>query len=326
MPGARSSVPTRFPGQSLRLFSEAPGAPPAGPRRPKPKKPSGPPTGKVTGVFFLAGCGAYAASSDARDMINGFAGGVGERFEDFNDWTREKFEAIGDRFVSKRDEPWLLELATMKYPENIPTLVMDLDKVLLHLEHDHKQGWIPVKRPFAEQFFKELAHYYELVIFSDDVFPVALEIANKWNIPVTGVLHRDFCKKKRTHYVKDLSKLGRKLDKVIMIDHDPAAFQLQPENGILIKAFEGDPSDSELADLLDFLKAAAQNPGDIRQFVEKFGGGDEDLGRRYLIHKQEQDKIVESRRAMGRAFTSGQKRGFPQPPPQQGFGGGNMRF
>merc|ERR1719145_4566 len=130
--------------------------------------------------------------------------------------------------VSQRKEPWLLELSTMKYPENIPTLVLDLDQV-----------------------FKEISHYFEIVIFSDDVFPVALDIANKWELPVTSVLHRDFCKRKRNHYVKDLSKLGRKMDKVLMIDHDAAAFQWQPKNGILIKPFTGDPSDTELADLLD---------------------------------------------------------------------------
>ena len=40
-------------------------------------------------------------------------------------------------------------------------------------------------------------------------------------MPVTGVLHRDFCRKRRSTYVKDLSKLGRKLEKIICVDHDP---------------------------------------------------------------------------------------------------------
>ena len=40
---------------------------------------------------------------------------------------------------------------------------------------------------------------------------------------------------------KDISKLGRKLDKMIILDHDEKAFQLQPENGVLIKPFGGDP-------------------------------------------------------------------------------------
>ncbi|CAK8990402.1 unnamed protein product [Durusdinium trenchii] len=157
----------------------------------------------------------------------------------------------------------------------------------------------------------EIPHYYEVVLFSDDVFPVALDIASKWNIPVTGVLHRDFCKKKRNHFVKDLSKLGRKLDRVLMIDHDPVAFELQPENGILIRPFDGDPSDTELADLLEFLKAAASTPMDLRKFVQKYGGGDEDVGRRYLLERQEQGKLIEKKRVLGRAI--GARSGFAQP-------------
>ena len=66
-----------------------------------------------------------------------------------------------------------------------------------------------------------------------------------------------------------------------MIDHDPVAFELQKENGILIRPFEGDLEDTELADLLEFLKAAASQPLDLRKFVEKYGGGDEDVGRSF---------------------------------------------
>merc|ERR1712060_15697 len=130
--------------------------------------------------------------------------------------------------------------------------------------------------------------------------------------------HRDFCKKKRNHYVKDLSKLGRRMDRVLLLDHDPAAFQLQPENAIKIKEFTGDTSDSELADLLEFLKAAASSNQDLRQYVAKFGGGDEDIGRRYLLHKQEEDKTIEKRRSVGRVFAA--RTGFPPPPGQQSFG------
>jgi hypothetical protein len=261
-----------------------------------------------------------AASEDVRNAVDDALASLGLAFEDFNDSSREFFESLGDRIVSRRPEPWLLELETMKYPDYIPTLVLDLDKVILHLEHDSRQGWHVVKRPYADQFFKEICHYYEVVIFSDEVFPVALDIITKWNLPVTGVLHRDFCKKKRSHYVKDLSKLGRKMDKLLMIDHDSEAFKLQPENGLLIQPFYGDPSDTELADLIDFLKAAATSNQDLRQYVAKFGGGDCDIGRRYLIHKQDQDSKVEQRRSLGRVFTASQRPGFPSQPKPQGMG------
>jgi hypothetical protein len=261
------------------------------------------------------GAAAYTLSADVQDFVHDLP----NRFEDFNDVSREFFESMGDRLCKQKQEPWLLDLHEMKFPETIPTLVLDLDKVVLQLQHDSKQGWHVIKRPFADQFFKELQQYFEIVMFSDDVFPVALEIVTKWQIPVTAVLHRDFCKKKRNHYVKDCSKLGRNLERVLILDHDPAAFQLQPENGILIKPYSGDPDDTELLDLLDFLKAAGaaslQHNQDIRKFVDKWGGGDVDLGRRYLVHKKEQDKKIDNRRGLGRAFSSrpgGLSGGFQQ--------------
>eukprot|EP00931_Biecheleriopsis_adriatica_P087153 TRINITY_DN6165_c0_g2_i1.p1 TRINITY_DN6165_c0_g2~~TRINITY_DN6165_c0_g2_i1.p1 ORF type:complete len:348 (-),score=75.54 TRINITY_DN6165_c0_g2_i1:2-1045(-) len=301
------------------LCAEASTAPPRPRPRPSAKRKDTVTPAKIAGVVLVGTGVAYAASEDVRVEIDNVIQWLFDTFEDFNDSSRELFERIGDRFVSRPDEPWLLDLATMKYPENIPTLVLDLDKVILHLEHDSRQGWHVVKRPFADQFFKEICHYYEVVLFSDDVFPVALDIATKWNLPVTGVLHRDFCKKKRNHFVKDLSKLGRRLDRVLIIDHDPESFQLQPENGIQIKSFEGDTSDTELADLMEFLKAAASSNQDLRQFVSKFGGGDVDVGRRYLLQKQEEDKLVEKRRSVGRVFAA--KSGFPNAPAGQGFGG-----
>jgi len=255
---------------------------------------------------------------------------VTDAFEEFNDWSREILEGFGDYLVPRKQEPWLLDLATMKYPEYIPTLILDLDKVILHLEHDHHKGWHVIKRPHADQFFREIQHYYELVIFSDDVFPVALDIMQKWvipgpgggPIPVTGVLHRDFCKKKRDTYIKDIAKLGRKMEKMLIIDHDPSAFSLQPANGIEIRPFTGDPNDTELLDLLDFLKAAAQNSmEDLPAYVQKFGGGDKDLGRRYLVHKQAQDERIASRRRLSSmARPASGLGGFPAQPVSSSVG------
>lgn len=283
------------------------------------KKKGGVPMAAVGVGIVGAGAVGYAVSEEFREVIDTVAADAGDFFEDFNDSSREFFERVGDRLIEKRKEPWLLTLQEMNYPDYIPTLVLDLDKVILHLEHDSRQGWHVIKRPFADQFFKEIQHYYEVVIFSDDVFPVALDIATKWNLPVTGVLHRDFCKKKRQHYIKDLSKLGRKQEKVLIIDHDPAAFQLQPDNGLLIRPFEGDPNDSELADLLDFLKAAATSNMDLRKFVGKFGGGDCDIGRRYLVHKKDQDALVQKRRNVSRMLSvTSQPGGFPMNNPSMG--------
>ena len=54
-------------------------------------------------------------------------------------------------------------------------------------------------------------------------------------------------------YIKDLSKLGRDLSKVVIVDNMPANFQLQQENGIFIKSWVGEPKDTVLKEMANFL-------------------------------------------------------------------------
>jgi import inner membrane translocase subunit TIM50 len=262
------------------------------------------PTLAVSGVAMY---GAFTLLSSSKSDKS-FVETALEDFEKFNDWSRDIFLSIGDRIVPLKPGPWLIDLETMKYPEYIPTLIMDLDKVLCHMEYDRKTGWQVVKRPGADQFLKEMQHYYELVVFSDDVVPVASEVMARWGVPCTGVLHRDFCRKTSKGYVKDISQLGRKSEKMIILDHESVAFSQQPKNGILIKPFTGDENDRELFDLIEFLKAAAVSQEDTREYIQKFGGGDEDIGKRFLIHKKEQDNKVASRRSFGRALAGNPSR------------------
>jgi CTD small phosphatase-like protein 2 len=65
--------------------------------------------------------------------------------------------------------------------------------------------------------------------------------------------------------VKDLSKLGRDLAKVIIIDNIEDNYKLQPNNGLNISDFEGDENDNELIFLLNDLLKIVKTPGlDIR--------------------------------------------------------------
>ncbi|KAF4696531.1 mitochondrial import inner membrane translocase, subunit [Perkinsus olseni] len=256
-----------------------------GPTTPPPRKPTGPRGGrkgssnatlwKVLGVSVagLAGLSGYYLSSSQNPSSA----------------TEEGASSTPSSVIKIpwTEGPWLLDLETMHYPEYVPTLIVDLDKVVCHLEYDRKTGWQVVKRPGADKFFKELQHYYELVCYSDDVVPVASDVMMKWEVPCTGVLHRDFCRKTRKGYVKDISQLGRKADKMIQLDHEEVALGKNKDNGILIKPYDGDPDDRELYDLIDFLKAAAVSQEDLRDFIKKYGGGlDGNIGKRYLIEKE----------------------------------------
>ena len=59
-------------------------------------------------------------------------------------------------------------------------------------------------------------------------------------------------------FIKDLSNLGRNLDKTIIVDNITENFLLQPDNGISIKSWFDDPDDTALADMAPLLKQIVQ--------------------------------------------------------------------
>ena len=66
--------------------------------------------------------------------------------------------------------------------------------------------------------------------------------------------------------MKDLSRLGRCLQKTVIIDNIQENFMMQPDNGIHIKGWYHDTSDRELEKLIPFLKSlAVKRVYDVRQ-------------------------------------------------------------
>ncbi len=136
-------------------------------------------------------------------------------------------------------------------------------------------------RPGAEQFLAEMALHYEIVVFT-----AALQEYADWVLdqidPGKNVKYRLF----RQHAlpygatsVKDLSRLGRDLRKIIIVDNIADNFQLQPENGILIRTWTDDPTDTalrELAPLLQgrvsigWLEIVLKNVEDVRDALSQF--------------------------------------------------------
>ena len=58
------------------------------------------------------------------------------------------------------------------------------------------------------------------------------------------------------YLIKDISRLGRDLSKIIIVDNMPQNFRLQKENGIFIKTFYGeDTNDTALIELALILKS-----------------------------------------------------------------------
>jgi Dullard-like phosphatase family protein len=160
------------------------------------------------------------------------------------------------------------------------TLVLDMDETLIHYFFTHISGMFFV-RPFCFEFLKELNDLYEIVTFTAGTKDYADNILNILDIDNNIIKYRLY----RQHTTilgcsvyKDLSKLGRDLSKVIIIDNLPDNFKLQPHNGLGIKTWLDEMKDTQLNDIGQFLKNLIEKkPNDVRPILQKVK---EEVGRR----------------------------------------------
>ncbi|CAI2364760.1 unnamed protein product [Moneuplotes crassus] len=105
-----------------------------------------------------------------------------------------------------------------------------------------------------------MAEHFEIVIFTASLSQYAKPLIKKLDRKGIGFhqLYREHCTfHKSTYFVKDLSKLGRKLKDIIIVDNSPSAYLFHPENAIPILSWYSNKSDSELYKLMSVLKTLA---------------------------------------------------------------------
>ena len=148
------------------------------------------------------------------------------------------------------------------------TLVLDMDETLVHYFFTNTSGMFFV-RPFCFEFLRELNNLYEIVTFTAGTKEYADNILNILDIDNNIIKYRLY----RQHVSpigKDLSKLGRDLRKVIIIDNIKENYKAQPNNGIFIKTWTNDINDVQFKDLLKILKdIVALNIEDVRPIIQK---------------------------------------------------------
>lgn len=146
-------------------------------------------------------------------------------------------------------------------------MVIDLDETLVHssfkpianadfivpVEIDGTVHQVYVlKRPHVDEFLKNMGELYECVLFTASLAkyadPVA-DLLDKWNV-FRARLFRESCVYHRGNYVKDLNKLGRDLQKIVIVDNSPASYIFHPDNAVPVKSWFDDTTDSELLDLI----------------------------------------------------------------------------
>ena len=177
---------------------------------------------------------------------------------------------IGSSIInSVTDFPPFLPPINQKYKY---TLVLDMDETLIHYFFTQINGMFFV-RPYCFDFLRELNEIYEIVTFTAGTKEYADNILNILDIDNNIIKYRLY----RQHTTilgmsiyKDLSKLGRDLNRVIIIDNLKENFKMQPNNGIFIKTWTNDINDVQFKDLLKILKdIVALNVIDVRHIIQK---------------------------------------------------------
>ncbi|CRG97436.1 NLI interacting factor-like phosphatase, putative [Plasmodium gallinaceum] len=162
------------------------------------------------------------------------------------------------------------------------TIVLDLDETLVHsslkkekensfkvdIDLDDGQYFIYVnKRPGVDDFFKEISKYYEVVIFTASLSTYANAVIDKIDVDhvCSYRLFRESCSCWKNNYVKDIKKLGRDLNNVIIIDNSIYVQKFCEDNCILIESWFDDPNDQELYKLIPFLKKLSKKTSVISE-------------------------------------------------------------
>eukprot|EP00050_Salpingoeca_kvevrii_P012535 m.23348 g.23348 ORF g.23348 m.23348 type:complete len:355 (-) comp4094_c0_seq1:8-1072(-) len=171
------------------------------------------------------------------------------------------------------------------------TLVLDLDETLVHcavvqppqfdfsFEVRLSSQSEPVTvygrvRPHAVAFLQRACELFEVVLFTASLRVYAEKVVAL--IDPDGQIHhhlfREHCIRIGDNFVKDLSILGRDLERTILVDNSPQAFVYQLENGFPISSWFDNEDDTELLRLLeDFLEPlASKAPDDVRPELHAF--------------------------------------------------------
>ena len=170
---------------------------------------------------------------------------------------------------------------TMKIPYiNTPSLkkfslVIDLDETLISLKLNNKNKGILKFRPYLFDFLNNLKPYYELISFTygtkNYAEPIINEIESKkkyFDIKLfrehSIIIGKDF--------VKDISRIGRPMSKIVIVDNININYRLNQENGILIYPFYEDnfKFDKALLELKNILLEIYKKYDDIREGLLDF--------------------------------------------------------
>lgn len=111
--------------------------------------------------------------------------------------------------------------------------------------------------------------HYELVVYTASLSKYADPLVDM--LDPSGMcsfkLFREHCTFVNNAFVKDLTRLGRPMKDVIIVDNSPIAYMFQPENALPILSWYDNPEDRELPRLANILERLAYEE-DVRKVIK----------------------------------------------------------
>ncbi|KAI3356978.1 hypothetical protein L3Q82_003614 [Scortum barcoo] len=136
-------------------------------------------------------------------------------------------ESQENGMVVKQYEPCLLPEVEAQDQGKI-CVVIDLDETLVHSSF---KVYV-LKRPYVDEFLQRMGELFECVLFTASLA--------------------------KGCYVKDLSRLGRDLNKTLILDNSPASYIFHPNNAVPVVSWFDDVDDAELLNLLPVFEELSQ--------------------------------------------------------------------
>jgi len=155
---------------------------------------------------------------------------------------------------------------------DIYTLVLDLDETLVHYYEEDGMGNFDI-RPGMHEFVQRMHSLgYEVVVFTAATQDYADWVMDQ--IDPDGFIHYRLYRQHALPwgpiFIKDLSMLGRDLDRTLIIDNVQENFMLQPNNGIFILPWYDDPHDTALFSLTPLLDELIRTRARVPDLLDKY--------------------------------------------------------
>jgi Dullard-like phosphatase family protein len=167
-------------------------------------------------------------------------------------------------------------------------LVLDLDETLVHssfkpvecdfvvhveIEEQIYQVYV-AKRPYVDEFMKRCGELFETVIFTASLAKYADPVLDLLDIHkvVDWRLFRESCSPYKGSYVKDMGRMGRDIESIMIVDNSPHSYLFNPQNAIPCESWFNDKNDRELLELIPKLEELADaSVKDVKLKLKEMG-------------------------------------------------------